>query len=291
MYHSISSKIRPAVSGSHPISMDRFKRQVDMIQRAGFELTCIRKLGKKVDDVPRAFLTSDDGTSDWGLNVLPWCETQQIPTHTSIITGPHFIQKEYPVTHVIQVILKNKNDKILTYLKEELESKISLNDLKYINKIYRYEINQIHRFIKGAFNLILNSSEAEAMIEPLIDHNLLKDLDARFMPLGDYKKYSFATIGNHTKKHTSFTGKVEEYLWEEIQPGQDFLSSFPNFIDHIFTLPLKPKFRANKFLLYKYLQEKGFKYCLTSFPGIWNGESFEVQRIDAKDVEKTLKNF
>jgi peptidoglycan/xylan/chitin deacetylase (PgdA/CDA1 family) len=74
MYHSVASEEIPAVTGSFPISMDRFKDHIQLLKSNGYEFDFISNIHKINKNKKIAYITGDDGTTDWTRNVLPWCE-------------------------------------------------------------------------------------------------------------------------------------------------------------------------------------------------------------------------
>lgn len=291
MYHSVSSLDLPGVAGSKPINLEKFKSHIKILRKAGYELTSIRDLGFINSTKKRAFITSDDGTVDWGLNVLPWCEKHGIPTHTSVLSGVERATPKYPKVHLVQEILGSKSKAILDKLRQQVEPHLSEADKKFINKVYKYEQDNSIRVIKGALNFILPDQSVSEIIKSVLSSKDFDNLKGRFLNIDDYRNFSFATIGNHTESHRLFDGSVLSYYYNEILPCGEYLKDHPNFVSGVFTLPSKPKLGANKNKLYSYLKAVGFRHCLTSFAGYWDGQSFEIPRIDAKDLEVTLEFY
>ncbi len=104
MYHSVSGPAAPAVVGSFPIPLERFKYQIQEARRRGWQVGRLSDLRKPVS-ANTLYITGDDGTVDWARNVLPWCEENGIWTHTALITGPWLDEPIYPVAHRLQILL------------------------------------------------------------------------------------------------------------------------------------------------------------------------------------------
>ena len=291
MYHSVGSDVKPAVVGSNPIHLDRFKRQMLLFDAAGYRFASIRELDARIDNSDRVFITSDDGTSDWATNVLPWCEVNSIPTHTGIISGPLRDKPTYPLAHLVQLLLASKTNEELTRLCESLQAKLTSTELDFVNQTYNYETDQNRRVIKGALNFILPQNVAMEQLSPFMSEADFTNMTIRFQNLEFYRNFSYATLGNHTENHTALGQDFLMYFQHEVEPCKEFLKDHPNNIGDIFTLPLKPRANAEKSAFYELLQKNGFKHCLTSFAGIWDGQSFEIPRIDAQDVEGILEAY
>lgn len=287
MYHSIESEQYPAVAGSFPISFERFKKQIKALKQQNCKFDFLSNFYNDIaDDERYIYITGDDGTVDWTKNILPWCEEHHIPTHTGVITGPFENDIVYPLTHMVQIILTTRDKKDLSRLSYILQNEfLSQEDISYINKIYHYEVLEYRRIIKGAFNLILDVHTAKEIIGSLSsgEKQLLQD---RFESLEYYKQFNYAEIGVHTKSHWAIGGDILEYIDSEIQSNKQLLLDNEFIPTDFYVSPMKPKNGYSLQDIVKPLKELGYKGILDSNHGIWDGESFIIPRIDAKNVEE-----
>jgi hypothetical protein len=224
------------------------------------------------------YVTGDDGTVDWVRNVLPWCQQRGIPTHTGVITGVWRERPIYPVTHRVQIALslpdKPVPQPILTDEQRE-----------YIDRVYRYETDPRRRYLKGACNLVMDFEQADATLGRA-DFDELRLLTGRFARPDEYR-FPLAEVGVHTVSHRAFGGDPETYLADEIIPCLTALLQHGLNVTGFFTLPMWPMFGATVEQLIEPLQRYGFAGILDG-AGEWDGRSFIVPRIDAKNVEQTL---
>jgi long-chain acyl-CoA synthetase len=288
MYHSIHGEEIPAVIGSFPISFSRFKYQI----RSAFELGYISRplsyLSKKpVNGEKWLFVTADDATTDWTRQVLPWCESRKIYTHTAVITGTWYETPIYPLAHVLQVILSIRNKIVLEDLAKHVVRGLSAEQMQYINEIYAYEVCDERRWIKGACNLILEQDEAFKRIGKLTEEEA-EILKQRFERPGFFAQFSYAEIGVHTTTHRALGGDAQEYLVNEIDACARDIHAAGLRQSEYFTLPMKPKFGGSLQQLEGPLKERGYKGLLYSESACWNGIDFVIPRIDAKNFEKAL---
>lgn len=285
MYHSVGSARHPAVVGSFPVMMDRFKHQVRAAEAAGWAFGRVSQL---FDPVERdtLYLAHDDGTSDWANNVLPWCESQQIPTHIGVITGPWLDQPIYPVTHIVQVILQTRNAASLRRIALRLANRLSEAQIAYIDRMYHYEIDPCRRMIKGTINLIIDPQEATELIGEL-DQTEKHIMAERFAPPDRYRDYQMLELGVHTVRHTAMTLDVEAYRRDEIQSCAEHLAHAG--LDHnaVFTLPMVPRYGASAEDLIEPLRTHGYRGMFNT-QGFWNQQDFMIPRIDAVHLEKQL---
>ena len=288
MYHSIESEKFPAVLGSYPISLRRFQYQVEQLHRLGYEIADLDTSYGLNDGVKRAFLTSDDGTVDWLHNVLSWCESEQLPTHTALLSGPWHETPVYPLAHRIQLALSLRQKGELYELFQVIEQQITQNQRDYIHYAYQHESCKIRRMIKGALNLVWDEQQAtEILGEPSVKERY--HLQERFAHFHEYKDLKFASFGTHTHSHRSFSGSAQAYFEEEILYAEIFLRDKGLKLSRYFTLPLKPKINQSMDVLIGILSRHGFKGMLTSdCVSCTNLDSFIVPRIDAAHLEKWL---
>jgi len=286
MYHSVSSEKEPAVAGSFPIAIEKFIMQIRKLQKKGYKFDFISNLHKKIlAKESYIYITGDDGTVDWTRNVLPWCEQNNIPTHTGVITGPFEEKPVYPLTHLIQVILVKRNKKELENLAYRLKTHLTQEQIKYIDKIYAYESLEYRRVIKGAFNLILDQNEAYAFLGELSEVEL-DLLEQRFENLEYYKKFHYAEVGVHTKSHWALGKDIDSYISEEIETCKNLLLQNNLKPSKYFVSPMKPKYGASLKDIEERLFNLGYEGILDSNHGVWNRKDFIIPRIDAKYVEE-----
>lgn len=287
MYHSVESGQHPAVTGSFPISMQRFKKQILALQEKNYKFDFLSNFHKTVaDDEMYIYITGDDGTVDWTKNILPWCEVNKIPTHTGVITGPFEKEPVYPLTHMIQIILSTRKAKELSTLSDRLKNKFLTNEeLVYINKIYYYEELEYRRIIKGALNLIFDINQSKELLGDLsaVEKKLLEQ---RFESLEYYKEFKYAEVGVHTKSHWALGGEVKEYIDLEIESSRELLVKNGLQPTHFYVSPMKPKNGYTLEDIQEPLNQLGYEAILDSNHGVWDGKSFIIPRIDAKNVEE-----
>ncbi len=289
MYHSISSKENPAVVGSFPIKLDTFKKQIMIAKRLGYRFDFISNLNENINSNEKIlYITGDDGTVDWSRNILPWCEENEIPTHTGVITGPFLKNKIYPLTHLIQIILEKREISKLELLSKKLkENYLNNEQLKYINKIYEYETLEYRRIIKGAFNLILDNDKAHDLIGEFSEKEI-QLLENRFEKLDYYKQFKYAEIGVHTKSHCALGTDIQWYIKEEILEAKKFLIENGLTPTKYFVSPMKPRYGSTLKMIEEELKKNGFQGILDSHHGVWDRNSFIIPRIDAKNIENIL---
>lgn len=277
MYHSVSGPAAPAVAGSFPVALERLQHHVRAARNRGWQFGRISELHKDVAG-DTLYLTSDDGTTDWAANVLPWCETEGIPTHTAIITGPWLDPPVYPVTHRVQILLDQPWCRLPVPV-------LNAEQRTYVNKVYAYETDPRRRYLKGACNLVLEDRAVQELLgEPDADEALL--LARRFAAPAAYF-HDLAEVGVHTVRHTAFGGDPQSYYAAEIAPCREALRSAGLQPTRCFTLPMRPRHPATAEQLVPILAAGGFNAMLDS-QGEWDGWSFVVPRIDAKNVEAFL---
>ena len=288
MYHSVASEDTPGVCGSFPISMDEFKRHIELARERGYQFDAVSNLHAPIDDdEKRIYITGDDGTTDWSRNVLPWCEEQGIPTHTAVITGPFEETPIYPLTHVIQVILTTRSAAELQQLADRVsEDYLHADQIEYIDRIYHYETLAYRRRIKGAFNLVLEPERAfEAIGELTVTER--GELEHRFEHLEYYKQFKHAEVGVHTRSHWAVGGDTQRYVDDEIEHCKTFMLEHGLTPTDYFTSPMKPKYGATIEDLIEPLRTLGYK-GIFDMAGIWDQSDFIIRRIDAKHVEAFL---
>ena len=284
-YHSINSKEVPSVLGSFPISLDRFKSQINLFRKNDWKISSVDTL---FDDIEQdtVYIMSDDGTVDWCENVLPWCENEGIITNTSLITGVWYDKPVYPIAHRVQIALMMKNRKFnLRNLTKEQKA--------YIDKMYAHEQDETRRYVKGVCNLLYDFKEASKVLDEgeegyiVIDNKQYLEselLEKRFSKPSDYKRFKQAEFNIHTVTHKAFTGDIKDYIENEIIPCKNDILKENLNLKPFFTLPTKPMFGAKDTDLIEPLKEIGIKGMFTN-AGEWNKKSFIIERIDAKNVE------
>lgn len=287
MYHSIESEEHPAVLGSFPISMKRFKRQILALQKRKYKFDFLSNFHQDIaDDEMYIYITGDDGTVDWTRNILPWCEANKIPTHTGVITGPFEKESIYPLTHMIQIILSSRDERELSILSNRIQNEfLTKQELQYIHKIYHYEELEYRRIIKGAFNLIFDVNQSKELLGDLsaIEKQLLKQ---RFESLEYYKEFEYAEVGVHTKSHWALGGDIKEYIDTEIESSKELLLKNGLQLTGFYVSPMKPKNGYTLEDIKEPLHQLGYEAILDSNHGVWDGKSFIIPRIDAKNVEE-----
>lgn len=287
MYHAVGSAGYPAVVGSFPVSMDRFEHQVRTAEAHGWAFGRVSQL---FDPVERdtLYLVHDDGTSDWVNNVLPWCESRKIPTHVGVITGPWLDQPIYPVTHIVQVILQTRDATSLRRIALRLASRLTEAQVTYIDRMYHYETDPCRRMIKGTINLIIDPQQAITLIGDL-DETEQRIMAQRFSPPEAYRRFEMLELGVHTVSHTAMTRDVDAYLHEEIHTCARHLREAGLDHNHVFTLPMVPRYGASAEDLLEPLRRGGYRGMFNT-QGFWNQQDFMIPRIDAVHLEKQLEH-
>ncbi len=278
MYHSVDSSAHPAVAGSFPVPFDRLVYQLSAARRLGWDFGAVSRLH---DPVARdiLYVTGDDGTVDWVRNVLPWADEAGIPTHTALITGPWRDPPAYPVAHRVQLLLTLRGvDLPVPVLTHEQAA--------YVDRVYAYETDERRRRLKGACNVILEDQEARALLGPPGQEEL-RELRNRFASPGEYAGLSLAEFGVHTVSHNAFSGDPGAYVADEILPCREDIRQAGLAVTDIFTLPMRPRHPATVEQLVPALSAAGFRGVLDG-QGTWDGHSFVIPRIDAKNVEGLL---
>lgn len=275
-YHSIDGDNEKAVRGSFPITMERFKKQIELIKSKGWRFDFLSNINKPIEE-NTVYITGDDGTVDWVRNVLPFCEENKIPTQTAIITGPWLNNPIYPIAHRVQIALtiKDREYNLLKLTEEEKE---------YIDKVYKYETDSTRRYVKGCCNLLYDNDGAEEVLgTPGYEEAL--ELSRRFAEIEEYKGYEYAEYGVHTVTHRAFDGDVDKYIDEEIIPCLNMLLKNKLKAVKYFTLPMRPMFNSTVLQLVEPLKSLGFDGIVDG-NGHYDGKSFIIPRIDAKQVEE-----
>lgn len=278
MYHSVGTREVPAVLGSFPIPLARFQHQVRQALAHGWRFGRLSEARAPVS-AHTLYITGDDGTVDWARNVLPWCEKQGIPTHTALITGPWLDPPIYPVAHRLQILLALPG-------RELPIPDLTAEQRAYIDRIYGYEKDPRRRYLKGACNLVFDDARARELLgKP--DEEELRLLRARFARPEEYRACRYAEFGVHTVSHKAFGGDPEAYVREEVLPCREELRRRGLNPTRYLVLPMRPQFGATIEQIAPTLQAAGFEGTLEG-PGEWDGVSFAMPRIDAKDVERHL---
>ena len=285
VYHSIGSKEVPAVIGAFPISLDRFKSQINLFRINDWDIESISNIHKEVSK-NTVYIMSDDGTVDWCENVLPWCEKEGIITNTALITGPWLENPIYPIAHRVQIALMMKNRKFNI-------PKLSNEQKSYIDKMYAHEQDETRRYVKGCCNLLFDFKDASKVLDfneegyILIDNKQYLESDLlkqRFAKPEAYKKFKYAEYSIHTVTHKAFTGDTKDYIENEIIPCKNIILEEKLNLKDFFVLPIKPMFGAKDTDLIQPLKDIGIKGMFTN-DGEWDKKSFIIERIDAKNIE------
>jgi peptidoglycan/xylan/chitin deacetylase (PgdA/CDA1 family) len=278
MYHSVSGPNWPAAVGSFPIPLSRFQHQVRAARAAGWHFGRLSELRAPVA-ANTLYVTGDDGTADWARNVLPWCEAEGVPTHTALITGPWQSPPLYPVAHRLQILLALPGRQLP-------QPDLTPEQWAYIDRVYAYETDPRRRALKGACNVVLDDAAARDLLgPPASDEAAL--LATRFADPTEYRGWRLAEFGAHTVSHRAFDGQAERYYAEEIAPCAAAIQSRGLLVSGYFTLPMRPRFPATVEQLVPVLRARGYAGVLDG-QGEWDGASFIVPRIDAKNVETRL---
>ena len=286
MYHSVDGPT-PAVIGSFPIAFERFEQQIALLRRHGYVFCTLDEMRQAPAHERCVALTGDDGTVDWAENVLPFCEAEDIPTLTAVITGVWEQPAIWPLAHVLQVVLSLRPRQRLEQLAGQLAQQLDAAQTAYVQRIYAYETDPVRRMIKGACNLVLDMNMARGLIEPLTEEEETA-LQRRFSQPDHYRSYRQAILAPHTRSHAPIEADIERYLREEILPSADMLKEKGLDVAPWFVAPMRPRFGAEAEALQKGLQAHGYHGMLTADAGCWDGVSFQVPRIDAVKLETML---
>jgi hypothetical protein len=278
MYHSVSTPQTPAVLGSFPIPLERFAHQVRQAQANGWRFERLSRL-RQPASANTLYITGDDGTVDWARNVLPWCEQHGVPTHTALISGPWQNPPLYAVAHRLQILLTLPG-------REFPAPSLTLDQRTYIDRIYAYEKDPRRRYLKGACNLVLEDADARELLGPPDDEEL-RLLAARFAPPQAYQGYQYAEFGVHTVTHRAFGGDPAAYVRDEVLPCREAMTRHGLHPTRYLVLPMRPRFAATVEQIVPALRQGGFEGTLEAL-GEWDGQSFAIPRVDAKDMERFL---
>ncbi|MFI3118669.1 MAG: hypothetical protein QX203_01650 [Methylococcaceae bacterium] len=291
MYHSLSSAKHPGVLGSFPVEFSDFKAHLHAFIDLGYQI----KPSKYLQQTPESgekwlFVTSDDGTVDWTRNALPWCESQNIYTHTAVVTGPWQAQPIYPLAHWLQVLLALRTLSELEVLAGQVSGCLTEDEKKYIDRIYAYETQPVRRLLKGACNLILTDAKAREVLGDMSAKEQ-EALACRFESPDYFQHFNYAELGTHTVSHSALGDNVEHYISHEINASHQHLLDLNLQPSHYFTLPMKPKFGATLHDLTHRLQQKSYHGLLYSAYEEWDGRSFVIPRLDAKSIPAFLEKM
>jgi hypothetical protein len=278
MYHAVESTDHPAVLGSHPISTERFKTQIQGAQARGWRFGAISRLFEPIE-ADTLYVTGDDGTVDWARNVLPWCEANGIPTHTAVITGPWARPPVYPIAHRLQILLSLSGCELPI-------PDLTAEQLEYVDRVYAYETEPRRRRLKGACNVILSDEQARELLGPPKDDEM-RWLTRRFAIPEEYRPFRLVELGTHTTTHNAFSGDPQAYVQQEVLPCFETLREHGFEPTRVFTLPMRPRHPATVEQLIPALRQAGFLGILDG-QGEWDQQSFVIPRIDAKNVEQVL---
>ena len=285
MYHAVSGPAHNGVKGSFPLTFKRFIAQIETLRKAGYMFGHVDDLPDAAQSGQRvAFITSDDGTVDWCENALPYLESQSIPSHLGIISGVWAPEPIYPLTHIIQIILNTRTTSALNDLADQLFYRLSDQQLKYINAHYSYEKIWARRMIKGAMNLVLPNNIGQELVLPLSNEekNLLA---TRFATPDQLRSFTYLSIGNHTRNHTTLDSNAQSYFSNEVLTWSINKSWPTSKISKVFTLPITGRPDASYNQLEWLLRDAGYQSMFTG-SGFWDKKSFTIPRIDAIHFDK-----
>ena len=289
MYHSVAGPRSQSILGSYPIEFKFFKHQIQKLRTLGYSFGSLNQLREAAQSGDRvAFITSDDGTVDWCSNALPFLEAEGIPSHMGIISGVWEENPIYPLTHIIQIILKTRSQKELQVLAERLSIGLQDRDKKHIQDHYKYETDPVRQLIKGCFNLVLSAAEGIKKIGPISDEEK-HYLEQRFVKANELRKFCHLTIGNHSKSHETLGLCAQTYFEKEVLSWEKIRKTAGLKTSNVFTLPITGKSGAPYQELALLLKSAGYEAMLTG-NGVWNSLDFIVPRIDAIHFENWLSS-
>ncbi len=292
MYHSLGSPQQPNVLGSFPIEFSDFQEHLRRFIELGYAIKPSSHLSLTPDADERwLFVTSDDGTVDWSKNALPWCEAENIYTHTAVLTGVWQDNPVYPLAHWIQLLLALRSEQALEILAQRVASLLTVEQQDYVNRIYAYETQPIRRLIKGGCNLILSDSQAREALGVMTNQE--RDLlEQRFEQIDYLKQFRYAEIGTHSVSHAAMGADIAEYVDEEVKASLQHLIAAGFDASRYFTLPMKPRFGASLQDLTPHLQNLGYQGLFYSaYDDGWDGRSFVIPRLDAKQINPFLQQM
>ena len=136
----------------------------------------------------------------------------------------------YPLTHIIQIILKTRSQKELQVLAERLSIGLQDRDKKHIQDHYKYETDPVRQLIKGCFNLVLSATEGIKKIGPISDEEK-HYLEQRFVKANELRKFCHLTIGNHSRSHETLGLCAQTYFEKEVLSSSLGITLRGNFVD------------------------------------------------------------
>lgn len=277
-YHSVDGET-PAVAGSHPISMERFRHQMDELRNRGWEPGWLSQIHCDIEK-DTFYVTGDDGTVDWTNNVLPYCELEGIPTHTALIAGVWNSPIIYPVAHRLQVLLSLPDISLP-------EPRMDVTQRMHVDQVYGYETDSKRRYLKGACNILYDLPDVLDLIGAYPGKEEEEMLKKRFSMPYDYVGFTYAEFGSHTVLHWAYGGNTDKYMREEVDACRDAIMNVnaPLVSSKIFVLPMRPRYGHSERELIEPLYKAGYRGMLDG-PGEWDQKSFIIPRIDAKKVEQ-----
>lgn len=292
MYHSLTSSQQPGVLGSFPIEFSEFQDQLQRFMGLGYAIKPSSYLSQMPEpDEKWLFVTSDDGTVDWTKNALPWCEAENIYTHTGVLTGAWQTQPIYPLAHWIQILLALRPEQELNALAERVVRLLMPEQQEYINRVYAYETQAVRRIIKGGCNLILSDNLAREALEEMTNQEQTL-LAQRFEQVDYFKQFRYAEIGTHSVSHAAMGIDIAAYVADEVKASQQHLRNAGFNASRYFTLPMKPRFGASVQDLTSHLQNLGYRGLFYSaYDDGWDGSSFVIPRLDAKQINPFLQQM
>lgn len=291
MYHSLSSCKQPQVPGSFPIDFTDFQNHLRRFIHLGYAIMPSSHLALMPDaDEKWLFITSDDGTIDWTKNALPWCEAENIYTHTGVCTGVWQDNPIYPLAHWIQLLLALRTQQELEILAQRIANLLTAEQQNYVNRIYAYEAQTVRRFIKGGCNLILSDDQARETLGAMTNQER-ESLEQRFEQVDYLKQFRYAEIGTHSVTHAAMGADIAGYVDDEVKASQQHLLAAGFSPSRYFSLPMKPRFGASLQDLTPHLRNLGYLGLFYSAYDDWDGNSFVIPRLDAKQINPFLQRM
>jgi len=261
VYHSVSSEAYPGALGSYPVTVERMEQTIEGLLRDGWRFDTLENIHVESDDKV-AYITHDDGTSDWFHNALPMLERRGIPSTAFVVSGTDL--GIYPVTHLVQVAL----------VADVELPKYELTDaqIRHIDIIYGYETDLRRRYFKGYMNFYCENP-MELLSEKLRDYMV-----DRFTPICEYKQFRSVTLGVHGVNHIAYDG-TEDYVTNEIDDCRDYIRCLGYVPSRFVCLPMRPKHEIDIPILCEYLQNRGYKGLIDG-AGEWQFDNFVIPRTD-----------
>jgi len=265
VYHSVSSEAHPGALGSYPVTVERMEQTIETLSNEGWQFDSFDNIHAE-QTIDTAYITHDDGTSDWFHNALPMLERCGIPSTAFVVSGTD--DGLYPVTHLVQVALVADV--------ELPKFELTHAQTQYIDIIYSYEKDYTRRYFKGYMNFYCENPR-ELLSEKLRDFMV-----DRFTPISDYKYFKRVVVGVHGVNHIAYDG-TEDYVTNEIDACRDYITGLGYDASRMIVLPMKPKDGCKYTQLEQALRERGY-IGIVQGKGDYSGVGFYIPRIDAKEA-------